>query len=93
MKKENGISFWLQPFFHLDVPLEDSGHNVIVIKACGYYNQWYHCGDVALTSHKHTFHPFCLATMLKDSNKCKICIQKLHPNWWTSWGIQEKMKI
>jgi hypothetical protein len=69
MKKEDGISFSSQPIFHLDVPLEDSGRNVIVVKACGYYNQWYHCGDVALPTCKHTFHPLCLVAMLKDSNK------------------------
>jgi hypothetical protein len=74
MKKGNGISFWLQPILHVDVPLKNDGSNVIVIKACGYCNQWYHCGDVALTSCKHTFHPFYLAAMLKDSNKCKICM-------------------
>jgi poly(A) polymerase Pap1 len=47
MKKKNGISFWPQPILHLDVPLEDGGCNVVVIKACGYCNQRYHCGDVA----------------------------------------------
>jgi hypothetical protein len=33
MKKKDGISFWPQPIFHLDVPLEDNERNVVVIKA------------------------------------------------------------
>jgi hypothetical protein len=72
--KKNCISFWPQPIFHVDVPLKNDGCNVIVIKECGYCNQWYHFGDVALTNCKHTFQPFYLAAMLKDSNKCKICM-------------------
>ncbi len=38
---------------------------------------------------KHIFHPFCIGVMLKDSNKCCVCNVKLHPDWWTSWGIRE----
>jgi hypothetical protein len=29
--------------------------------------------------------------MLKDSNKCYLCKQKLHPYWWSSWGIHETL--
>jgi hypothetical protein len=42
-----------------------------------------------MTSYKHTFHPFCLGAMLYNSNKCCVCKQKLHLNWWASWGIRE----
>jgi hypothetical protein len=45
--------------------------------------------DVAITSCKHTFHPFYLGATLKESNKCYVCNVKLHFNWWTSWGFRE----
>ncbi len=56
------------PIVHLEKPTHDGGKNVIVIKPCGYYNQNYHCVDIAITSYKHTFHPFCLRAMLWNSN-------------------------
>jgi hypothetical protein len=28
--------------------------------------------------------------MLQNSNKCCVCKQKLHPYWWSSWGICER---
>ncbi len=33
--------------------------------------------------------------MLKYSNKCHVCKQKLHLDWWSNWGIcgaNEEMK-
>jgi hypothetical protein len=27
--------------------------------------------------------------MLQKSNKCAVCKQKLHSNWWSSWGVHE----
>ncbi len=69
------------------------GHNVIVIKAHGYCNQWYHCGDVALPTCKHTFHPLCLVAMLKDSNKCKICMQSCTLIGGPLGASNKKMKI
>jgi hypothetical protein len=30
--------------------------------------------------------------MLKDTNKCNVCKQKLHPYWWSNWGICEADK-
>jgi hypothetical protein len=69
---------------------DDGGINVIVIKPCGYCNQNYHRANIAITSYKHTFHPFCLRAMLHNSNKCGVCKQKLHPYWWSSWGIHEQ---
>ncbi len=91
--KKDGISFWSQPIFHLYVPPEDSGCNVIVVKACGYYNQWYHCGDVTLPTCKNTFHPLCLVAMLKDSNKCKICMQSCTLIGGPLGASNKKMKI
>jgi hypothetical protein len=28
--------------------------------------------------------------MLQNSNKCVVYKQKICPNWWCSWGINEK---
>ncbi len=28
--------------------------------------------------------------MLPKSNKCIVCKQKLHLDWWSSWGIHEE---
>jgi hypothetical protein len=75
------------PIVHLKKPTDDGGKNVVIIKPCGYC---YHYYDIAITSHKHTFHLFCLQTMLQKFNKCVVCKQKLHSNWWSSWGIHEE---
>ncbi len=77
---------------HPKKPKSDGGINVVVIKPCGYCNQNYHCVDIVITSYKHTFHPFCLGAMLHNSNKCGVCKQKMHPDWWFSWGICEQDK-
>ena len=39
---------------------------------------------------RHVFHPFCLGVMIKSSNKCLVCKEDLHPNWWSSWGFGEQ---
>jgi hypothetical protein len=79
-----GMCFQTLPILDLDKPLDDGGKNVIIIKPYGYYNQWYHCANITITSCKHTFHPFYIGAMLYNFNKCVICKQKLHPNWWSS---------
>jgi len=80
MKIGDHVSFWPQPIIHLYKPLKEDGRNIIIMKLCGYYNKWYHCADIVIISYKHTFHPFCFATMLEHSNKCCVCKEKLHPN-------------
>jgi hypothetical protein len=65
MKKGDGMFFSPKPIVHLEKPADDGERNFIIIKSCGYCNQWYHCYDVVY-SYKHTFHPWCLGAMLKD---------------------------
>jgi hypothetical protein len=70
-------------------PLDDGGKNFVIIQPRGYCNQCYHCDDIVENNYRHTFHPFCLGAMLEKTNKCCVCEQKLHPDWWSSWGIRE----
>lgn len=60
-------------------------YGFIVVKACGFCNRGYDCYNVTITSYKHTHHPFYLVEVLKDSTKCLICDELLHPDWWISW--------
>ncbi len=83
------MSFQPNPIIPPEKPTNDGRRFVIIVQPCGYCNQWFHCFDIAITSCKHTFHPFCFCAMLQNSNKCCVCKQKLHPNWWSSWGICE----
>ncbi len=78
---------WPKLILHLDRPLSDATC-MFIIKACGLCGQWYHYGDIVLTSCMHTFHPTCLCEHLKTNNKCKVCNQRLHLDWWTSWGFR-----
>jgi hypothetical protein len=88
MKKEVGMCFWPKPIMHPTKPINDaSARMFIIIKPCGFCNQSFQCHDIIVINYKHTFHLFFLGAMLKDSNKCYVCKQKLHPNWWSSWGI------
>jgi hypothetical protein len=81
LQKGGGMSFWPKPIQHLDMPLCDAP-NMIIIKTCGLCGQWYHYFDIVVTSCLHTYHPTCLNKHLKTNNKCKVCNQRLHPNWW-----------
>jgi hypothetical protein len=38
------------------------------------------------------YHPFCLGEMLKNNNKCMVCGEVFHPNWWTNFGFREQDK-
>lgn len=90
MKKGFSMCFWPIPIMHPMKPIYDEGaRTFVIIKPCGYCNQYFHCHDVAMTGCKHTFHPFCLCVMLKNSNNYCVCKQKLHLNWWSNWEICE----
>lgn len=89
MRKGSGMSFWPIPQIHSEQSFIDVGRNVVVIKPCGYCNKGFPNMDVAVTPCKHTFHPFCLGVMLKTSNKCLVCKEYFHPDWWNSWGFGE----
>jgi hypothetical protein len=69
--------------------LNNKSKTYILVKPCGFCNRGYHCHDIAITC-KHTLHPFCLGELLKVNNKCFVCAQMFHPNWWHSWGFREE---
>jgi hypothetical protein len=88
MVNGGGLSSWPKPTMHPSSPLNDDVVSQIQIRPCGYCKQWYHCFDIVVTSCKHTFHPFCLATSLQKDNNYSICGQILHPEWWTSFRFR-----
>jgi hypothetical protein len=79
MKIRRGMAFEPKPIVHFAEPLEDSGRTFVIVKPCGFCNQGFHCIHVDVISCKHTFHPFCLGVMLKESNKCCVCNVTFHP--------------
>jgi hypothetical protein len=72
VEMQNGgrLSFWPKLILHLNRPINDRT-SMIIIKACGLCGQWYHCGDIVVTSYLHTFHSTCFGEHLKTNNKCK----------------------
>ncbi len=88
MKNKNGTSFWPKPIVH---PMLDNKFETYILdNPCGFCNKGYYCHDIAIAFYKHTFHPFCLGELLKVINKCFICAQVFHPDWWRNWGLQEE---
>jgi hypothetical protein len=63
------MSTWPKPIIHLDRHVSDATC-MIIIKSCGLCEKWYHYGDVAMTSHLHTFQLACLCEHLKTNNRC-----------------------
>ncbi len=63
MKIGRGMAFKPKPNLHFEDALEDNGKTFVIVKPCGFCNQGFHCMDVAITSCKRTFHPFCLGAM------------------------------
>jgi hypothetical protein len=88
MQKGGGMSLWLKPILHPDRPLCDAP-NMIIMKPCGVCGQSYHCFDIVVTSFLHMYQPSCLGQHLKTHNKCKVCNQRLHLDWWSSWGFRD----
>ncbi len=67
-----------KPILHFEETAKKNGRAFIIVKSCGFCNEGFHCMDVVVTSYRHTFHPFCLGAMLKDSNKCYVCNVRFH---------------
>jgi hypothetical protein len=44
---------------------------------------------IVVTSYLHTYHLACLGKHLKMNNRCKICNQWLHLDWWSNWGFRD----
>ncbi len=59
------------------------------MKPCGVCGQSYHYFKIVVTSCLYTYHSYFLNHHLKSHNKCKVCNQRLHLNWWSSWGFRE----
>lgn len=70
-----GKSFWPKPIIHPFTNSDDLTY--IATKPYGFCNRAYHWYDVAVTSCKHTFHPFCLGEMLRINNRCTSFAPKL----------------
>jgi hypothetical protein len=89
MQKGNNISTWPKPILHRTIspPTCDFAINV---RPCGFCNKWYHCWDVTITLCKHIYHSFCLYKLVKQHNKCLVCEQMFHPNWWHSWSFGDE---
>jgi hypothetical protein len=66
-----------------------SGSCYVLVQGCGFCKRGFISYDAAIASYKHTYHPFCLAQLSKEDNKCHVCKEVFHPKWWASWGIQE----
>ncbi len=88
--KGNGLSFWPKPILHPIWPPTSENSIVINVRPCGFCNQGYHCWDIAMTSCKHTYHPFYLGEIIKLQNTCLVYDHLLHPDWWHSWGFGEE---
>ncbi len=76
----------LHPFFFMEI----NSTPFIVFKACGFCKVGYTYYNISITSCKHTYHPFCLGEMLKIRNKCYVCGELLHLEWWTNFGFRER---
>lgn len=88
MECGRGVSFWPKPLLHSCTTTESENANFnLVVKPCGFCNRSYHYNDIVVTSCEHTYHPFFLAKIILNNNKCLICGEILHPDWWTSWGF------
>jgi hypothetical protein len=88
MKSSGGIKFWPKPLLH--PPSSDilGSNNFFHVRPCGWCRRGYHCFDIAVTSCKHMFHPFCLAEAFRKTSTCMVCGTMLHPDWWLSWGLR-----
>jgi len=83
MQQGRGISFWRQPIFHSSPPIIDDDHNglyYILPQPCGFCKRWFTSFDVVVAFCKHTYHPFCLAQLCRDDNKCCVCKELFHPD-------------
>jgi hypothetical protein len=89
MKIGARMIFKHKPILHSKETTKENGRAFIIVKPCGFCNERFHCMDVVITSCIHTFHPFFLGSMLKDSNKCYVCNVRFHLKWWASWGFWE----
>lgn len=64
MRKGGGMCFWPTPIMHSTKPLDDGSRNFVIIKSFVYCHSWFHYDDIAVINFKHTFHLFCLGSML-----------------------------
>jgi hypothetical protein len=79
------MTFKPKPILQFEEPVDEENERiVIIVKPCGFYNHAFHYMDVVVTPCKHTFHPFCLGVILKESSKCIVCNVRFYFDWWTS---------
>jgi hypothetical protein len=82
MECGGGVSFWPKPILHSTLVLEYA--NFILVKPYGVCNRGYHCNEITMVSCKHIYHLFCLSKVLRNTNKCLVCSELLHHDWWTN---------
>jgi hypothetical protein len=93
IENNHGLSVWPRPILLLAASkVGDENFLYLIIKPCAFCNRGFHCWDIAATSCKHTFHPFCLSEIVRTSNRCFVCNALFHPDWWHSWGFQGEDK-
>lgn len=85
MEKDGGVSFWPKPILHHAVSIGGSKQiDMLTISTCGHCNRGFYCNDIAVTSCKHCFHPFCLAEITRTTSRCAVCNLVFHRDWWRS---------
>jgi hypothetical protein len=76
-RRGEACHFWPKPIIlHPKRPRSDAPNMIIIMKAYGLRAQWYHCGDIAMTSCLHVYYQACLGQHLKSHNKSKVCNPK-----------------
>ncbi len=78
--KRGGSPFWPKKILPPACPIDANSNIVILVKPYGFCKAWYNYYDIVVTSCKHTYHPICLAKLLKNENKYCVCGKSLHPN-------------
>jgi hypothetical protein len=87
MQQGGRLSFWLQPILHPSTLVfydDISGSCYVLVQGCGFCKRGFISYDAAIISCKHNYHPFCLVQLCRKDNKCHVCKEVFHPEWWAS---------
>jgi hypothetical protein len=87
MKSIGGIKFCPKMLIYPSSSDILDSDSFLHVRPCGWCRRGYHCFDIAVTSCKHVFHPFCLVEAFRETSTCVVYGTMLHPDWWLSWGL------
>ena len=87
IKSIGGITFFPKPILHPTLSDILDSDSYLYVRPCGWCRRGYYCFDIAVTSCKHMFHPFCLAEAFRETSIFVICRTRLHLDWWLSWDL------